>query len=243
MIGPTRQLPLPFPHAPHYDSGHILPAPSNSEALQWLAPGADWPGLRLVLWGEAGAGKTHLLHLWRRRHGAALLDGAALRGLPAFAHPALAVDDADLAHDEHALLHLLNAANEAGQPVLLSARTPPARWKLRLPDLASRLRATTAVELRRPEDELLRALLARLLAERQLAVDPGVQDWLLARLPRTAAAMREAAGQLDRLALAAGGPATRAVAARVAAAFERDESDEPSKTAPPAYSCGGPALL
>jgi chromosomal replication initiation ATPase DnaA len=50
--------------------------------------------------------------------------------------------------------------------VLLAARTPPAHWPVRLPDLASRLRATTAVEIAPPEDSLLRSLLARLLAER-----------------------------------------------------------------------------
>ena len=165
-------------------------------------------------------------------------------GLPAFTEPALAVDDADLVRMTNTrLLHLLNAANEAGQlPCCFPGRTPPSRWKVRLPDLASRLRAAPAVELRRPEDALLRALLARLLADRQLAVDPGVQDWLLARLPRTAAAVRDAAGQLDRLALAAGRPVTRAIAARVAAGFERDESDEPSTTAPCAHSVRGASL-
>ncbi len=53
-------------------------------------------------------------------------------------------------------------------PVLLAARAPPARWQFGLADLASRLRAITAVEIGPPEDTLLRILLARLLAERQL---------------------------------------------------------------------------
>ena len=63
------------------------------------------------------------------------------------------------------------------------------------------------------EDELLRALLARLLAERQLAVPAAVQDWLLLRLPRTPAAIREAAARLDHAALAAGSRITLALAA------------------------------
>ena len=53
--------------------------------------------------------------------------------------------DADAGADEATLLHLLNATAEARLPVLLAARTPPARWPVRLPDLASRLRAITAV--------------------------------------------------------------------------------------------------
>jgi chromosomal replication initiation ATPase DnaA len=52
-----------------------------------------------------------------------------------------------------------------------------------------------------PEDGLLRALLARLFADRQLRLTPAVRDWLLLRLPRTASAMSEAVARLDAAAL------------------------------------------
>ncbi len=188
---------LPFPYQPGFAAADFLPAPSNEAALIWLDRTAGWPEHRLLLWGEAGCGKTHLLHLWASRTGATVLFGSALQGLPTLPPHGLAVDDADLATDETALFHLLNAAREAALPVLLAARTPPARWDITLPDLASRLRAVTAVEIGTPEDSLLHALLARLLADRQLAVPAALQDWMLLRLPRTAAALREAVARLD----------------------------------------------
>jgi chromosomal replication initiation ATPase DnaA len=70
----------------------------------------------------------------------------------------------------------------------------------------------TAVGVRPPGDALLAALLRRHFLLRQLRVDRALQDWLLARLPREAAAMAEAAARLDRAALAAGGRVTRALA-------------------------------
>jgi chromosomal replication initiation ATPase DnaA len=223
-----RQLALPFAHEAHFDDD-FLPGGANRAALAWVSRGR-WPSGRLALWGEAGSGKTHLLHLWARRAGAALLDGAAVRGpFEALAMGAggLAVDDADLAGEE-TLLHLLNAASEAGRPVLLAAQAAPARWETGLADLRSRLRAASAVELGAPDDALLRALLARLLAERQLAVGEGVQDWLLARLPRTGVALREAAARLDRASLAEGRAVTRALAARVLPGMDvADAADEP----------------
>ena len=208
-----RQLALDFPHEPRFAGAAFLPAASNAAARAWLARPAEWPQGRLALWGEAGCGKTHLLHIWAARRGAARLAGPGLR-FAGFPRSPLAIDDADLA-PEHDLLHLLNAAAEAGQTMLLAARTPPSRWPVRLPDLASRLRAITAVEIRPAEEALLRTLLARLLADRQCAVPEAVQDWLLLRLPRTEAAMREAAARLDRAALAAGRPVSRALAAAI----------------------------
>lgn len=219
-----RQLALPFAHRPRFERADFLAAGSNAQALAWLDPrrhGA-WPSRRLALWGEAGSGKTHLLHVWAREHDALLLPGTALRDLTIlFQAPdrwgGVAVDDADASADEPALLHLLNAAHETGLPVLLTGRSAPARWPVALPDLSSRLRATQAVALGRPDEALLRILLMRLLVERQLAVSAAVVDWLLPRLPRTAGAMREAARRLDETAMAFGRRVTRPLAAAVLA--------------------------
>jgi len=197
---PSGQLALPIFRESRFTAADFRAAPSNAEARAWLLRSEAWPGRRLALWGEAGRGKTHLLHIWAERSCARICAGADLAGLPEVT-AAIAIDDADAVADEAALLHLLNATAEAGVPVLLAARTPPARWRVSLPDLASRLRAIAAVEIGPPEDMLLRLLLARLLAERQLRPAEPVQDWLLERLPRSAAALADAVGRLDRAAL------------------------------------------
>jgi chromosomal replication initiation ATPase DnaA len=231
MTSRARQLRLPFPHQPGFAAADFMPAPSNEAALAWLRRTADWPDHRLLLWGGAGCGKTHLAHLWAERTGAALYPGPAIRSLeiPAGEIPAggAAIDDADLA-DETALFHLLNAARESRQPILLTARQPPARWAITLPDLASRLRAVTTVGIGPPEDSLLRALLARLLADRQLSVPATFQSWLLLRLPRTPAALRQAVARLD----ADGRPIDRALAAEILADLGVPEED--GEGSPPA---------
>jgi chromosomal replication initiation ATPase DnaA len=236
-----RQFALPFPHRPTYAGTAFLAAASNADALVWLDRTPGWPAGRLALWGEAGCGKTHLLHRWAERTGADWLQGQALRGLlPAPAKP-LAIDDADAAAEEETLLHLLNAAAEAGQPVLLAGRYAPARWPVRLPDLASRLRAVTAVQIGSPEDDLLRVLLGRLLLERSLPVPEPVQDWMRLRLPRRAGAMREAAALLDRAQYQAHRPVTRRLAEDCLAPL-LNETDEESASDPSAQAVMTPLL-
>ena len=209
---PARQLALPLPYQARYGAD-FLAAGSNEAARVWLRRIREWPQRRLALWGDSGTGKTHLLHRWADANNAELLAGFALPGLAVSPTRPVAIDDADGCADEAALLHLMNDLAEAGLPLLLAARLPPARWRVGLPDLGSRLRATLSVGIAPAEDELLRALLARLLAERQLAVPAAVQDWLLLRLPRTPAAIRDAAARLDHAALAAGSRVTRGLAA------------------------------
>jgi chromosomal replication initiation ATPase DnaA len=210
------QLLLPFPHAPGYDARDFLPAASNQEALTWLE--TEWPDRRLALWGPEGCGKSHMLHIWAEQAGARILRGQALQDLDGVPESgALALDDADNVGSEPLLLHLLNTARDRLLRILLSSRAPPSRWTVRLPDLSSRLRAITAVEIRPPSDDLLVALLVRLLADRQLSVAQSVQDWLLTQLPRSPSALRQAVARLDRASLASGKPITRSFAARVVA--------------------------
>jgi chromosomal replication initiation ATPase DnaA len=208
----TGQLPLPFTETPSYQPEDFLAAPCNQLARSWLDRPENWTNGRMVLWGEPGCGKSFLLHLWAHTTGAHIYQGADVKGLPASPSGPVAIDDADNVPDEIALFHLLNAAAEAGHPVLLTSRLPPARQGRTLNDLASRLRASLAVEITPPDDELLSALLFRLAAARQLRLPPALAEFLLQRLPRTPAALQEAIARLDRAALASGGRVTRQLA-------------------------------
>jgi chromosomal replication initiation ATPase DnaA len=216
------QLPLlPPPCAARHVTAEFIRTAANDAALTWLDRVADWPQGRLALWGEVGCGKTHLLHRWTSTMGTQHLGAHYLTGptlprldeLPDLSTLAgLAIDDADAMTDEATLLHLLNATAEARLPVLLAARAPPARWPLRVPDLASRLRAMTAVEILPPDDDLLRIMLKHLFKDRQHRVACETQDWLLTRLPRTQAALWQAVDRLDRAALGSSGGITRPLA-------------------------------
>ena len=131
---------------------------------------------------------------------------------------AVAVEDADdPALDEKALFHLLNAARGRGASVLISAHAVPSVWGVTLPDLLSRLRAAQPAFLGPPDDALLEKVIVKLLADRQLAIDAGVLDYILLRMERSCAAACALVEALDRESLARGRRITRAIAAEVLA--------------------------
>jgi chromosomal replication initiation ATPase DnaA len=207
-----RQLALPLPIAASFDAHDVITDASNEAAQNWLGRPAAWPLGRLALFGEAGLGKTHLARATAARFGWRWLDGMGLRGLPPAAPQGNVIDDADCAADEATLLHVINLCAERGETLLLIGREAPARWPVRLPDLASRLRATQSVGIGAASDAMLSALLSKFFADRQLRVEPDVQAWLLTRLPRDAASLAEAVARLDRAALGMGGRITRPLA-------------------------------
>ena len=130
--------------------------------------------------------------------------------------PGVAVDDADEA-PERALLHLHNCCRETGAGLLLVAREPPSRWKIALPDLASRLRAMPVAAILPPDDALLAGLLIKHFADRQLRVPPALINYAVHRIERSFAAAAGFVDALDRAALGAGRPIGLALVRRVLA--------------------------
>lgn len=203
------QLLLPFLEEPRYAEADFIHAESNAAVRAWLGRPAEWPDRRLAIWGDAGCGKTHSMHIWARRVGASVWQGSTLQGLPeGLPAGGIGIDNVELVPDETTLFHWLNAARDAQVPVLITSRVAPARLPTRLPDLASRLRAFTAVGIDPPEDSLLRALLAHLLSDRQWRLDADVQERILPLLPRAPARLRAVVSRLNDAHLAAGGRVT-----------------------------------
>jgi chromosomal replication initiation ATPase DnaA len=92
---------------------------------------------------------------------------------------------------------------------------PPSAIEIELRDLRSRLRAVPVVSLLPPDDQLFRALIVKLCADRQLAVDESVVSYLATRIERSFAAARRAVELLDAEALRQRRPVTRVLAAEL----------------------------
>ncbi len=215
----NRQLVLDLPLRTAFGRDDFLVTPSNAAAVAMIDSYPGWPHYGAVLVGDRGSGKSHLLEVWRQASGARLVSAPRI-GAEApdrlLAGGALAIDNAPGADlDDRALFHVLNLAMQTGAHVLIASETDPAQWKVALPDLASRLRALPVARLNPPDDALLRGVLVKHFADRQLSVEEPVISYLMLRMPRSLDAARALVSELDRLALADQTAVTRSLAARV----------------------------
>ena len=96
--------------------------------------------------------------------------------------------------------------------MLITAREAPTGFAIMLNDLISRLRALPVINLATPDDALLRAVIVKQFADRQLVVDESLIAYLLTRVERSFAAVRDAVERLDSEALRQKRPVTRALA-------------------------------
>ncbi len=213
------QLVLELPHVPALGGEDFLVSSANETALKLVAAWPHWTNPISIITGPQGAGKTHLVNVWRARSGAEAYAGTAVKEALAAAleRPApLALEDIDAGGlDEAAAFHLLNLAREHHFEILMTGRAPPGSWEIALPDLRSRLRSAALVSIAEPDDALLRAVLVKLFADRQLAVGPELIDYIMPRMERSMAAAAALVDALDKAALSEGKGVTRPLAVRV----------------------------
>jgi len=197
----------------------FLSGASNAAALALIDLWPDWPDQAVVLAGPEGCGKSHLAAIWAEAAGARFLSARSLavEAVPAaLATGALVVEDiAAGGFDERAVFHLLNLAREEQAFVLLTARSLPAGWAIGIRDLASRLSALPVVSVKAADDALLRAVLVKLFADRQVAVEESLVSFLARRIGRSVAAARAIVAELDREAMQQRRPLSRALAAEL----------------------------
>ena len=207
------QLVLDLPSRAALGRDDFFVSPANALALQALDRWPGWATGKLALCGPTASGKSHLVQVWAARSGGAVVDAETLaqHDIAALAETgAVAVEDVHLvamlpsarrAQAEEALFHLHNRLLGANGTLLVTGEGAPSRWDIKLPDLASRLRATEVATLDAPDDALLSALLVKLFMDRQLLVSPDLIAYLLTRIDRSFAAAKATVEALDRAGL------------------------------------------
>ena len=209
-------------------------SPANAMAVALLEGWQGWPGRKLLLIGPAGAGKTHLAHVWAAQSRARILPAASLEqaDIPALARGQVVVEDIDQIAGqqgaEQALFHLHNLVIAEGHSLLLTSACAPQHLGLSLPDLQSRVQGCQSASLGAPDDRLLGAVLMKLFADRQLVPTPDTLPYLVRWMTRSFDSARQIVAEMDAQALAQGRPLNRALAREVLARHSQpDMLDNP----------------
>lgn len=203
------QLGLPLDSTPAYAREDFAVSSCNRAAYDHLQRWPEWPSPVWSLHGPEASGKSHLAHIWAAKAHAIFISPHAITDTHVaewLAKKALSgrfvLDGMEHMGDETALFHFLNGLREQGGQALLVSRQPLSRLEINLPDLRSRMNAIPGIGLDAPDDEVLRAVLVKQFADRQLRVGEEVLHYLQARMDRSFAAAREWVVRIDNAALA-----------------------------------------
>ncbi len=199
------QLVLDLPHRAALGLEHFLVSDCNAAAVELIDSWPNWPTRSVGVVGPAGAGKSHLAHVWRLKSGAdswpaSDLSEAAVASFET--NRAIAVEDIDRGiADDRIFFHLLNLAREKSYALLVTSRAAPGDLDVPLPDLRSRLKALPLAHIASPDDAVIKAVLVKQFADRQLLVEPLVIAYLALHMDRSFESAQRLVARCDHLAL------------------------------------------
>lgn len=194
----TEQLALDLPVRTAYGREAFYVASCNSQAVAWIDKYPDWPVPAVFIYGPAGSGKTHLVHLFTE----SAIDGRTLTSdyRPPF-QKKIAVENVDKLASEEALLHLFNFIKELGGNLLLTGRTIP---RFSLPDLQSRMALVPKIEIEMPDEQVIQMVAKKAFEDRHILVEESVLNYLATHLDRSFTIVQQVVELADKKSLSAG---------------------------------------
>ena len=207
-------LPIRLTAEQTFDAFHV--SAENSvvvAAVQAMVQGRS-DETQILLRGESGSGKTHLLNAachaasdigWRIAYlpGENLNHADALLGVERC--DLVCLDDVQRLHTdtEEALFHAMNRCREANTRLLISCNAEAENLPIELADLVTRLHWGPTFQILGLEDASLHDALEQLFLARELTWNDDVVPYMLKRYPRDIAQLRRCVMKLDEASLQA----------------------------------------
>ena len=173
-------LPLDWPQAG--DERRFILSQANRDAFEHFRHWSIWPVKATVLTGPRRSGKSLLARGFVARVGGRLFDDAER-------------------HEEEALFHAWNQAQETGKPLVMVVDDTEG-WLVSLPDLRTRLAVTPVARIHQPDDTLFAALIERLFADRGLHIPADALRFITGRVHRDYLTAERVVEAVDRFAIA-----------------------------------------
>ena len=180
---------------------------SNKDAIAWIDSWPNWPVnvLGLNIFGAPSSGKSHLANIWRSKSNALTIENPSLDVIGVrdllVDHKNILIDNFDNSWKEEPLLHLYNLIQEIGGSVIIISEQPVSQMDIKLRDLASRVSTMSTVELKLPDDEIIKGVMRKLFKDRQIDVSNDVVNYLCRRMERSFKEVVRLVDRLDKISL------------------------------------------
>jgi len=198
-----------------YEKNDFLVSNSNKEAYKLINRWPDWSSRKIIIFGDIGAGKTHLSKIWQKKTSAITINLKKFKkirfenfflkekffiieNVSNFFYKIHKNEKKKLEKD---LLHFYNLIEEKKGYLLLTDTNPPKFWRISLPDLKSRILSSIAVKINKPDDRLLSSVLVKLFVDKQILIDKKIIKFIVYRSERSFSSLQGIVEKIDKQSL------------------------------------------
>ena len=202
-----KQKTLNFGYKDDYSFKNLYKSTCNEIAINFIN---EWPKTTInnnifCIYGPSGSGKTHISKVWMEKSNAIIFNGISdlsFDYLSGFDRNLIFEDIAlNKNWPENLLFEFINEIKSSRLSLLITCNSDPLKIKWKTKDLISRFTSFTNIEIKLPDDILIRKLLIKQFADRQLSLDSEQIEYISKRIERSYTSIQKIVERVDNLAL------------------------------------------
>ena len=198
------QLLLNFDYQQNFKDDDFYVSKSNSHVFEVLKQWPKWEKNFLNISGNKNSGKSHLINIFLKKYKGIKLDSKdlnneKLKEIKIFENVIL--EDLDTNVDEKLLYTIFNIIDQDNKYLIITSIKPIVEIKFNLEDLKSRTQNCLLMNIEKPDDDLMFALILKNLSDRQITLDKKLIDYIIKRIERSYDKIFDFIYKIDRISL------------------------------------------
>ena len=198
------QLLLNFNQKQNFSYNDFYVSKSNYFAFKLIDTWPNWEKRILNIYGETSCGKSHLAEIFLTKYKAKIFQESDIKS-EFFSnlklHENLILDGFKNNTKEELLYTLINFVDQDNKYLIINSIIPLTEMTFNLNDLCSRVNNFIFAEIKKPDDDLIFALLIKNFSDKQIKVDKKIIDFIVKRIDRSYSKISQFIYKVDELSL------------------------------------------
>ena len=195
---------IKFDYEQNFKDQDFFISNSNKHIFNLLDVWPKWEKNFLNIIGEKFSGKTHIINIFLEKFkgikiSSRKLDNEFLKEIKIYQN--IILEDLDEMVDENLLFTFLNIIDQDNKYLIITTKKPITNIEFKLKDLKSRSSNFLLLNIEKPDDELIFALILKNLSDRQISIEKKLIDYVIKRIDRSYSKIFDFIYKIDEISL------------------------------------------
>ena len=198
------QLILKFDYEQNFKDEDFYVSKSNKHVFSLLDKWPKWEKNFLNIIGENFSGKTHLINIFQKKFkgikiSSNQINNQFLKKIKIYQN--IIIEDLTEQISENLFFTLLNITEQDNKYLIVTSTKPIVDFNFKLEDLNSRSKNFLLSFIKKPEDDLMYALILKNLSDRQISIEKKLIDYIINRIDRSYGKISDFIYKIDKISL------------------------------------------
>ena len=198
------QLLLNFNQKQNFSYNDFYVSKCNYYAFQLIENWPKWEKNIINIYGENNCGKSHLSSIFKSKHKAEIIEEKYLNNeifKKLKISQNIILENFNNITDEKILFSFFNFIDQDNKFLIINSNLPMTSMKFNLKDLVSRVNNFISAEIKKPDDDLIFALILKNFSDKQIKIDKKVIDYIVKRIDRSYSKISDFIYKIDEISL------------------------------------------